>query len=315
MDTLKYEALLASIEGGSFSAAAKQLGYTPSGITRMVDALEAETGFAIVRRSRTGITLTKNGERLLPSIHEIVRLSKQVSQIASEINGIITGDVTIGTYYSIAAHWLPDVIRAFQDEHPGVHINMREAGNKDLIESLRSHRFDCAILGKREFEGDWIPLASSQQVIWIPSDWPQAQLEAFPLQDLDGLPFIMPLPGSDNDIELILAQHGIRPDVRFTVNDGYTAWRMVAAGLGASMNDELMASEWEHVNGAQSEQTLREAARNTLPASPRKHVCVMKLDPPQPIEIGIAIPSMADASPAVRKFIEYVRRITPGDAA
>ena len=44
MDTQKYHALLRAIELGSFSAAAEELGYTPSGIRQMAEAVEREMG-------------------------------------------------------------------------------------------------------------------------------------------------------------------------------------------------------------------------------------------------------------------------------
>ena len=55
MDTQKYHALLRAIELGSFSAAAEELGYTPSGIRQMAEAVEREMGFPLLLRGRSGI--------------------------------------------------------------------------------------------------------------------------------------------------------------------------------------------------------------------------------------------------------------------
>lgn len=58
MDTEKYRALLAVLEAGSLSAAAEKLDYTPSGLSRMMAALEQELGFprtaACSRRAPAG---------------------------------------------------------------------------------------------------------------------------------------------------------------------------------------------------------------------------------------------------------------------
>ena len=66
MDTEKSRMLLKIIETGSFSQAAELLGYTPSGINRMVKSMEDEIGFLLFTRSQKGVCLTTEGKRLLP---------------------------------------------------------------------------------------------------------------------------------------------------------------------------------------------------------------------------------------------------------
>ena len=53
MDTEKCRALLAVLEAGSLSAAAEKLDYTPSGLSRMMAALEQELGFPLLSRSHS----------------------------------------------------------------------------------------------------------------------------------------------------------------------------------------------------------------------------------------------------------------------
>ncbi len=55
MDTEKCRALLAVLEAGSLSAAAEKLDYTPSGLSRMMAALEQELGFPLLSRSHNGV--------------------------------------------------------------------------------------------------------------------------------------------------------------------------------------------------------------------------------------------------------------------
>ena len=57
MDTEKCRILLSILKNGSMSAAAEELGYTPSGISRAVEAMETAAGFPILRRGRKGVSL------------------------------------------------------------------------------------------------------------------------------------------------------------------------------------------------------------------------------------------------------------------
>ena len=68
MDTEKCRALLAVLEAGSLSAAAEKLDYTPSGLSRMMAALEQELGFPLLSRSHNGVQPTRACRTLLPTL-------------------------------------------------------------------------------------------------------------------------------------------------------------------------------------------------------------------------------------------------------
>ena len=62
MDTAKIRALLAAADLGSISKAADALGYTQSGVTHIIRALEEEAGFPLLLRGNRGVRLTADGE-------------------------------------------------------------------------------------------------------------------------------------------------------------------------------------------------------------------------------------------------------------
>ena len=73
MEAVKCEAFLAAAELGSLTATAELLGYTQSGVTRMIGTLEEELGFPLFLRSKKGVQLTENGKLMLPLLREVVR--------------------------------------------------------------------------------------------------------------------------------------------------------------------------------------------------------------------------------------------------
>ena len=285
MDTEKCQVLLKIIDSGSFSKAAEQLGYTPSGINRMVKSMEEETGFPLFSRTSQGVTLTSEGQRLLPIFQELTHWQKQLQELCTDIRGLSIGHLTIGTYYSTAACWLPKIIQAFQASWPGIQIDLWEGGNSDLVQRLESHQLDCCFFSEYHGQGDWIPLQQDELVAWLPKDHPLAKGCSFPLEALNGAPFIQPLPEQNTDLERLLTSHQLTPQIRFTTSDNYTAYSMVAAGLGISLNNALMAQNW------------------TGP------VVTLPFDPPQHITLGIALPSLVQASPALKKFIACAQRV------
>ncbi|MEI3218586.1 MAG: LysR family transcriptional regulator [Lachnoclostridium sp.] len=85
MDIHKLEVLLAVVDQGSFTKAGEDLGYTQSGITQMMKSLEHEVGFPLFIKGHRGVTLTKEGESLLPSIRNLLSANESLNQeISSE---------------------------------------------------------------------------------------------------------------------------------------------------------------------------------------------------------------------------------------
>lgn len=285
MDTLKCKALITALEHGSLSAAADELGYTPSGITRMVNSIEDELGIKIIKRSSKGIVLTDDGEKVIGGIMEIVRLSEHIRQISENVKGLETGSITIGTYFSISYSWLPKIIKKFTDDYPKISIDIVEAGNNDLYNLLNEGKVDCCFMGKREYDLEWIEIRQDDLVVWLPKNHKMASLEKIPLELLDKEAFIMSLPNKDNDVDRMFRIKGISPDVRYTTQSDYSSFSMVAAGLGISVNNSLTSENWSG------------------------DVLIKKLDPEQYTMLCIAVKSLKTVSPALKKFIEYVKEM------
>mgnify|MGYP000051656689 CR=1 FL=1 len=273
MNTEKCRLLLQVIQAGSFSSAAERLGYTPSGVMRSIASLEKEIGFPLLGRTAQGIYLRR-----------LIRDEDALLQYSAQVRGLTAGDIYIGSYFSVAANWLPQIIQAFQQAYPAVHVHIEECANKVMYDGLEEGRFDCCITTWRPFSGDWIPLCEDEMVMWLPENHPLARAEVYPLKQLCHESFIEPLPQQDTDVVRILKEEHISYETRYTAIDNYTTYRMVEAGLGVSMNNRLMTAQWQG------------------------RVAILPMDPPHTITIGIAIPSRDGASPAVKKFIHYVQQ-------
>ena len=61
---------------GSFARTAEQLHLTPSAISHAVSTMEAECGFPLFTRTKSGVTMTAAAESLLPSIRQMLNSSE-----------------------------------------------------------------------------------------------------------------------------------------------------------------------------------------------------------------------------------------------
>ena len=286
METARCRAFLAAAETGSFSKAAEALSYTPSGVNQLVTALEKELGFPVFRRNTKGVTLTENGELLLPTVREFLRQEDRIFELSAEMNGLLIGTVTIAAYSSIATHWLPSVIRAFQQDYPQIRIKLMEGIWQEVAKWLDDRAADIGFLSYQEgMPYDFIPLAEDPMLAVLPRNHPLAEAEVYPLENCKYDRFIMPALGCDDDIEALFLQNGIEPNVQFTTLESFSVMSMVEQGLGMSIMNQLITE---------------------------KRICdiaMLPLDPPSYCTLGVAMNSKADVSPAVKMFLKYAVRM------
>ena len=286
METARCRVFLAAAETGSFSKAAEALSYTPSGVNQLVTALEKELGFPVFRRNTKGVTLTENGEMLLPAVREFLRQEDRIFELSAEMNGLLIGSVTIAAYSSIATHWLPAVISAFQQDYPQIRIRLMEGIWQEVSKWLDDRAADIGFFSYQEgMPYEWIPLAEDPMLALLPKDHPLAGAEAYPLKECANDRFIMPALGCDDDVTALFAKNGIVPNVQFTTLESFSVMSMVEQGLGMSVMNQLI-----------TEKRICDVAK-------------LPIDPPSQITLGIALHSKADISPAVRMFLKYAVRM------
>lgn len=286
MDALKCEAFLAAADTGSFTIAAERLGYTQSGITRMISTLEEDIGFRLFVRSKKGVVLTENGRSMVPLFREIVRAQKNAEQYSQDIKGIVQGTVTVGSYFSISAMWMPQILSRFQESYPGIQVRLQEGGNAEMRKWLSEKSVDCCFCAGMNPEGtDWIPLYQDEMVAWLPKDHPMASANSYPVRNLEQEPFIHTDPDDDTDQDRLIQKWHLKMNTRYTTRDGFATYNMVASGLGVSFNQKLISRDWN------------------------ERIAEVPFDPPEYITLGIAVPSLKKASPATRKFLESARKV------
>ena len=286
MESARCRAFLVAVETGSLSRAAERLGYTPSGVSQLVAALEQELGFPLLVRSNRGVRPTADGARLLPAVRDYLLQEERLYQEAAETRGLMRGTVTVAAYTSVTANWLPEVIRAFRGDYPNVEVNLLGGFRRLAVQYLEEKRADLAIFSYQEpMPYDWIPLAEVPMVAVLPKDHPMAGETVYPLARCNQETFIMPDQGHEDDVVVLFEKNGIRPGRHYFTPETFTALTLIEQGLGMSIMNELVTRKWVC------------------------DVVKLPLDPPASITMGVAIPSLDRASPAVKRFVKYAVRL------
>ncbi len=281
----RYKAFSVSAKEKSFSRAAEILNYSPSGVSQLISALEKEFGFPLFERSKSGLTITNDGQAVLPVIREILTQEEKLEQLISGVHGLSVGAINIGAYSSIASHWLPSLINLFNSQYPGIKINMMEGIHQKCDEWLNSRTVDLAFFSyKKNMNYDWIPLADDMMVAVLPKGHPRAGDKSYPIKEASKEPFIMPAQGHDEDVIALLKRYRIQPKIAYSTLENFAALALIEQGLGMSIMNDLITHNYTC------------------------DVVKLPLDPPESIKLGIAVPSLENASPAVKRFIDFAKK-------
>jgi DNA-binding transcriptional LysR family regulator len=284
MNIQKYMAFVKTVEYGSFTKAAEALSYTQSGVSRMINDLEKEWRVSLLERDRSGVRLTSDGLRLLPLAKNVCADYQKLQMQVDELNGLQSGLIRIGTFSSVAAHWLPKIIQKFQQDYPGIDYDLQLGYYPEIEAWIAEGSVDCGFLRlptNPEFET--IELQKDKLLVVLPENHPLAAAEKFPVSELSNYPFMMLEKGSSAEISEIFERNGIKPHVHFTTLDDYAVMSMVERGLGISILPELILQRVPY------------------------RIVTKELDVPAYRTIGLALRSKKTASLAVKKFLEYLQ--------
>lgn len=282
MPVNKYEAFLLSVELGSITRAAENLGVTQSAVSHMISSLEAELGFALLRRGRGGAVPTAEGQSVTPAIRGILTARERLDQMASAIRGLDSGTVRIGTFTSVGVHWLPGIIAEFQADYPSAELKLMSGDYHDVEQWLADGSADIGFVPlPTRLGGEVVPLRADRLLAVIPANHPLADAAAFPVAELERESFIGLLETSDRDARGALAAAGVSPHIKYKTKDDYAVIAMIERGLGVSIMPELL---------------LRSCS---------ERVRCLELDPPASRTIGLCMPDAERAGPATRRFAEY----------
>ncbi|MFN3209866.1 MAG: LysR family transcriptional regulator [Roseovarius sp.] len=116
------ETLLSVLAEGSFSAAARARGMTPSAVSKMMARLEKRLGVTLLKRSTRQIQVTEEGARFARQGQAILEALDAAEHEAS--CGRVAGTVRIATSAAYANHILAPILGGLLQAHPEIHIDL-----------------------------------------------------------------------------------------------------------------------------------------------------------------------------------------------
>lgn len=239
---------IAVSEAGKMSAAASTLSVSQSAITEALKALETEIGALLLRRHRSGVSLTREGYQFLRHARQVMGAVADATHAVRSAPERPAGRFTLGVSYTVAGYFLPPLLLRFRRAFPEVEVQlierdrgvietMLERGELDmgmiLVSNLRSKRLASGVLIR------------SKRRLWLAANHPLLRQTQVTLRDIAEEPYIMLTIDEAAKTALRYWRRAkLKPKVLVSTGSVEAVRGMVAHGMGVAILSDMVYRPW-----------------------------------------------------------------------
>lgn len=145
MDIRQLKYFQAIAEEGQISKAAKRLNMAQPPLSQQLKLIESELGVQLVERGPRQIKLTEAGRLLQDRAGQIIELLNATAAELQDLNSGSRGTLSIGAVASAGATFLPERIRHFHSQYPGINFQFWEGNTMRILELLQNGVIEIGI--------------------------------------------------------------------------------------------------------------------------------------------------------------------------
>ena len=278
---------VAVAEEENVTRAAAKLHVSQPALSRQIHDLEDEMNLLLLERSAKSVRLTEAGRVFLEEARAVLQRADEAVKKARSVAGGVQGEIRVGYAPSLTVQILPQALRTFQAEFPGVRVILDDLSTEEMLAGLHAGKLHVALTVnpcKGKLRGlHFDELARYPICVAMPPNHPLAKLRAVPWKKLAGENLIAyskeNYPEYHEELGTLFKMVGAKMNIA-EEQDGVTSLiAAVESGRGVAFVPSCIACM----------------------AGPR--LVVLPLTPPsKPIVVG-AFRREGTSSPAVQKFI------------
>lgn len=232
---------------GSFTAAARLLGYSQPAISRQVAAMEAAAGYPLFIREPRGVRVSAAGAVVVEHAGRVLASVDALRQDLVSLGDRLAGRIKVGAFPAATAVLVPRALAKLRVQHPGLDVSLSEGSTPTLLRQLRAGRVGVAVIGVGaglpEYDLDDFRhevVFSGQLCVAVPSGHRLADAGVVPVRDLAGERWIA---GEDStgDPQFSAWPTLADPVIAYSVRGWPARLGLVAAGLGICLVPEVAA--------------------------------------------------------------------------
>jgi DNA-binding transcriptional LysR family regulator len=248
MDTQHLQAFVEIAETGSFSEAAERLHLTQPAVSKRIAVLEQQLNCRLFDRIGRTVKLTEAGSALLPKAENILLSVIDAKRSITDLQGEISGTLSIGISHHIGLHRLPPVLETFSEQYPNVHFDIDFMDSEEATEQILHGRIELGVVtfdpaGNSPLNRE--PVWIDELVVAVALSHTLAQEPKIELPTLSRFTSIMPGPNTYTGqiVKSLFQQHDLTLDISMSTNYLETIKMMVSIGLGWSVLPKTMIDD------------------------------------------------------------------------
>jgi len=144
LQELRY--LVAVAEHRHFGRAAEACNVSQPTLSSQIRKLESELGITLLERTNKRVEITLVGSQILAHAQRALAEAKQIEEVARAAHDPLTGSLKLGVIPTLSPYLMPLILKPLRENYPGLTIELWEDQTRVLIDGLRSHRLDAALL-------------------------------------------------------------------------------------------------------------------------------------------------------------------------
>ena len=265
---------------GSITAAARKLYISQPSLSYIVSKVEQDVGVKLFERKNYPLTLTYAGEKYVETARKILALSGNLRRELMDIGGGEKGRISVGIPTERAGYMLPEALKRFRQQFPGIEVRLYEANSDNLLE----------LLGKDEINFYIIPRSRAE----LPDRLKEGSSHVVNLGKLREEQFILLKKGHAirKKADSLLKRHRISPEHIMEVSSCISAVQLADAGLGVTI--------------------VPERAVEVL-GGPDRFCCYQYTDEPDGWDVNAVYKEDAYLDRAERHLIDLLKEVFGGD--
>lgn len=227
--------MAAAQQGGTLQAA-RILNVSQPSVSHAISGLEALWGVKLfVRLHAQGLLLTTEGKL---RYQQALAVLKQAQDLADSQGQELSGELSIGCFSTLGPMYFPSLMRAYQQQHPGVTIRLHEGDTETLLTRIERDTLDLALIYDTGIFNRVQLHHMSQQspYVVLPADHRLSKRSKLTVQDLHEEPFILINLKHSREYFLSIFNHeNVSPNIVAETGSIEMLRSMVANGHGISI--------------------------------------------------------------------------------